>query len=228
MSESDTSASDTSKIPSRNPAGAVRHAALAVRRDLGGAVPHPGLRLRQLGAGRGALQGRGPRLPVFALRQPDRDDVRAAHGRVRGRGGGARAVDRHGRGDARDDGPGEGRRPYRGVEGDLRLLPLRDGGLPAALRRELDHRRRLQSRRMARGDAAEHQDLLPGNADQSRISKCSTSPGSPRSRMRRARRWWSTTCSRRRCGRARSSSAPTAWSIRPPSTSTARAAASAA
>ena len=155
------------QVPPRNPPGSVRHPALAVRRDVGGAVPHPGLRLRQFRAGGGPLQGRGPRLPVFALRQSDRDDVRAAHRRIRGRGSGARDRDRHGRGHARDDGPGQGRRPYRGVEGDLRLLPLRDGGLPAALRRHLDDRRRLRSRRLARGDAAEHQDLLPGDADQS-------------------------------------------------------------
>ena len=154
-------------IPPRNPPGAVRHPALAVRRDVGGAVPHPGLCLRQLGAGRGALQGRGPRLPVFALRQSDRDDVRAAHGRVRGRRSRARDRDRHGRRHARDDGPGQGRRSRRRVEGDLRLVPLRGRGLPAALRRHLDHRRRLRSRRVARRDAAEHQDLLPGNADQS-------------------------------------------------------------
>ena len=60
------------------------------------------------------------------------------------------------------------------------------------------------------------------------ISKCSTSRRSPRSRTTPARRWWSTMCSRRRCSSSRSSSAPTAWSIRRPSTSTARAAASAA
>ena len=64
--------------------------ALAVRRDVGGAVPHPGLRLRQFRAGRGPLQGRGPRLPVLALRQSDRRHVRAAHRRIRGRGSGAR------------------------------------------------------------------------------------------------------------------------------------------
>ena len=126
------------------------------------------------------------------------------------------------------DGPGARRRPRGGLEGDVRLMPLRDRGVPAALRRDLDHRRRHRSRRMARRDAAEHQDLLPGNADQPEPRSASTSPRSPRSRTRPARRWWSTTCSRRRCGRARWSSAPTAWSIRPPSTSTARAAASAA
>ena len=52
---------------------------------------------------------------------------------------------------------------------------------------------------VAQGGAAQHQDLLPGEPDQSRRSRCSTSRRSPRSRTRRARRWWSTTCSRRRC-----------------------------
>ena len=49
------------------------------------------------------------------------------------------------------------------------------------------------------GGAEEHQDVLPGKPDQSQRSRCSTSPRSPRSRTRPARRWWSTTCSRRRC-----------------------------
>ena len=155
------------QIPPRNPPGSCRHPALAVRRNVGGAVPHPGLRLRQFRAGRGALQGRGSRLPVFALRQSDRGHVRAAHGGVRGRGSRARDRDRHGRGHARADGPGQGRRSRRRVQGDVRLVPLRGRGLPAALRRHLDDRRRLRSRRVARRDAAEHQDLLPRDADQS-------------------------------------------------------------
>ena len=82
--------------------------------------------------------------------------------------------------------------------------------------------------RMARGDAARTPRPASWKRRPIRTSRCSTSPRSPRSRTRPARRWWSTTCSRRRCGKARWSSAPTAWSIRPPSTSTARAAASAA
>ena len=63
-----------------------------------------------------------------------------------------------------------------GVQGAVRLLPLRGRGLPAALRRDLDAGRRHRSRRMARGGAAEHQDLLPRKPDQSRRSRCSTSP----------------------------------------------------
>ena len=78
------SASATQEIPPRNPPRAWRNAALAVRRDLRGALPDPGLRLRQLAAGRAALQERGARLSVFALLQSDRHDVRAAHGALEG------------------------------------------------------------------------------------------------------------------------------------------------
>ena len=124
----------TAPLSSRNPAGAFRHPALAVRRDVRGAVPDPGLRLRQRRAVRGALQGRGSRLPLFALLQPDRRDVRAAHDRARRRRGRARDRDRHGRGDDRDPGAAEGRRPCGGGEGDVRLLPLRGRGSAAALR----------------------------------------------------------------------------------------------
>ena len=54
------------------------------------------------------------------------------------------------------------------VEGDVRLLPLRGRGLPAALRRHLDasSTASISTQWRARG-AAEHQDLLPRNADQS-------------------------------------------------------------
>ena len=62
---------------------------------------------------RGALQGRGAGLHLFALRQPDRRDVRGAHGRARRRRGRARHRDRHGGGDGRADGPAQGRRPRR-------------------------------------------------------------------------------------------------------------------
>ena len=55
-----------------------RDPALAVRRELRGALPDAGLRLRHRRAGRGALQGRGPGLHLFALRQPDGRHVRGA------------------------------------------------------------------------------------------------------------------------------------------------------
>jgi len=49
--------------------------------------------------------------------------------------------------------PGQGRRSRRRLEGDVRLLPLRRRGLPAALRRYFDAGRRLQSRRLAQRGA---------------------------------------------------------------------------
>ena len=218
-----------SSLPPRNPPGACRHAALAVRRDLRGAVPHPGLCLRQLRAGRAALQERGAGLPVFALRQSDRHDVRAAHGGVRRRGGRARDRDRHGGGDARAASASS--RPA------ITWSRRRRCSAPAATWSRTTCRATASPRRWStapistqwqNGGAAEHQDRSSSKARPIRRSKCSTSPRSPRSRTRPARRWWSTTCSRRRCSSARSSSAPTASSIRRPSTSTARAAASAA
>ena len=69
---------------------------------------------------------------------------------------------------------------------------------------------------------------LSSRARPTRRWKSSTSPRSRRSPTRTARRWWSTTCSRRRCCRSRCSSAPIASSIPRPSTSTGRAARSAA
>ena len=180
-----------------------RLAALAVRGDVRGAVPHAGLSLRHDGAGRGALQGRRPGLHLFALRQSDGRDVRAAHGAAGRRGGGARDRERHGRGDRLADGPGQGRRSCRRGQGAVRLVPLCRRGAAAALRRRLDAGRWSRSRRLARGDAAQHQDRIPRVADQSDARD-------HRHRRRRgdrarstARRWSSTMFSPRRCSSIR-------------------------
>ena len=154
-------------LPPRNPPGACRHAALAVRRDVGGAVPHPGLRLRQRRGMRGALLRQDPGLRLFALLQPDHGHVRAAHGRARRRRGRALDRDRHGGGHHRADGPGARRRSRRRRQGAVRLLPLGDRGMAAALRRRLDAGRRHRPRRLEERGAHEHQGVLPGNADQS-------------------------------------------------------------
>ena len=174
-------------LSSRNPAGAFRHPALAIRRDIGSAVPDPGVCLRHRRAMRGAVQGRGPRLSLFALFQSEHLDVRAAHDRARRRGGRARDRDRHGGGDDRDPRAAEGRRPRGGGEGDVRLLPLRGGGPAAALRHPVDAGRRPRSRAVEKGDAAEHQDAASWKARPIRRSTCSTFPRSPRSRIRPAR-----------------------------------------
>ena len=217
-----------SPLSPRNPAGACRHAALAIRRDLRGAVPDAGLCLRKLRAGRAPLQERGAGLPVLALRQSDGRDVRGAHGGVRRRRSRARDRDRHGGGDDRAARPGEGGRSCGRREGAVRLVPLRGGGFPAALRRHLDAGRRHRPASSGRTRCGRTPRPSSSRARPIRISRSSTSPRWRRSRMRPARRWWSTMCSRRRCSRTRSRSAPTASSIRRPSTSTARAAASAA
>ena len=199
-----------------------------IRRDLRGAVPHAGLRLRELRAGRAALQERGAGLPVLALRQPDGRDVRGAHGGVRGRRGRARDRDRHGGGDGRAARAGEGGRSCRRRQGAVRLLPLRGGGFPAALRRRLDAGRRHRPEAVEERGAAEHEDLLPRDPDQSQ-------PGDHRHRRGgEDRACGGRDAGGRQCVRdaavpaTRSRSARTASSIRRPSTSTARAAASAA
>ena len=126
------------------------------------------------------------------------------------------------------DGPVEGGRPCRRRQGAVRLVSLRRRGTAAALRRRLDAGRRRGSRRLARGDAPEHQDDVPGKPDQSDAGGHRHRRRSRESRTSTARRWSSTMCSRRRCCRSRSRSAPTASSIPRPSISTDRAARSAA
>ena len=74
-------------FPSRHRARAWRRDALAVRRNLRGDVPDAGLRLPERRGGRGPLQGRGPRLRLFPLRQSDRRHVRGAHVPAGGRRG---------------------------------------------------------------------------------------------------------------------------------------------
>ena len=136
--------------------------------------------------------------------------------------------ERHGGGDGGDDGPGAGRRPRGGGAGAVRLLPLGRRGPAAALRRRLHPRRRhATSTPGARRVRPETKAFLL-ESPPTRRWRSSTSPRSPRSPMRPARRSSSTTCSPRRSSRSRWRWAPTASSIRPPSTSTARADVSAA
>ena len=174
------------------------------------------------------FSGKNAGLRLFALFQPDHDHVRAAHGRARRRGSCARDRDRHGGGDHGADGPGARRRSCGRRQGAVRLLPLGDRGMAAALRRHLDAGRRHRSRCLEEGGAEEHQGVLYGNADQSDAGSLTTSRRSPISRTTPA------PTGGRQCFRhaavsaARWSSAPTASSIRRPSTSTDKAACSAA
>ncbi len=134
---------------------------------------------------RGALQGRGSRLHLFALFQPDHCDVRAPHDRARRRGSRARDRDRHGRGDHGDPGAAAGRRSRRRGEGAVRLLPLRRGGPAAALR----HRSPRWSTASISTSGSARCGRTPRAASWKarpiRRSTCSTSARSPRSRMRR-------------------------------------------
>ena len=116
---------------------------------------------------RGALQGRRPRLHLFALLQSQYLDVREPHVRARRRGSCARYRHGHGCGNDRDPRAAAFRRPRGGGESDVRLLPLRDRRPAAALRHHLDAGRRPRSRPVAKGDAAEHAHLLPRKPDQS-------------------------------------------------------------
>ena len=176
-----------------------------------------------------ALQGRGAGLPVFALRQPDGRDVRGAHGGVRGRRGRARDRDRHGGGDGRAARPAQGGRSCGRREGAVRLVPLCGGGFPAALRRRLDAGRRHRPRRSGRTRCGRTPRPSSSRARPIRTSRSSTSPRWRRSRMRRgATLVVDNVFATPLFQIAARSSAPTASSIRRPSTSTARAAASAA
>jgi O-succinylhomoserine sulfhydrylase len=96
----------------------------------------------ETGGVRGALQRHRSRLHLLALLEPDGRHVRGAHGGARRRRGGAGDGERHGGGDGLALGPAARRRSRRRGAGAVRLLPLRRRGAPAALRRRLDARRR--------------------------------------------------------------------------------------
>ena len=134
-----------------------------------------------------------------------------AHGL--GHGGGAPGADR----------PAARRRPRGGRQGAVRLLPLDPQQLGAAVRRRDHLRRRARYGGLESGGAAQHQGRSSSRARPIRCWRSPTSPRWRRSPARSAPRWSSTTSSPPRSSRSRCSWAPTSWSIRPPSTSTARA-----
>ena len=123
----------------------------------------------------------------------------------------------------------QGRRPHRRRARAVRLLPLRRRGRCArasaspprwSTAATLDAWRKR--------DAAQHQGVLLRDAGQPDARARRHRRRVARSRMKPARSSSSTTCSPRPCCSSRCSSAPTSSSIPRPSTSTARAAASAA
>ena len=183
----------------RDAAGARRHAALAVRRDVGGAVPHPELRLRQRRAGRGALQERGAGFIYSPLRQPDRRHVRGAHAAA-----GRRARPRAPRPPAWRPSPPRCCASSRPATTSWRRARC---SAPAAtwcedLLSALRHRLARWSTAATSTPGSRPCGPTPRRSSSrrrpTRRSTWSTSPPCPRSPTRPARWSWSTTCSPRR------------------------------
>src|SRR5262249_27829865 len=154
------------ELPPRNPAGPCRYSSITVRRDLGGVVSYPRLRLFDRRGLRGTFLRQNPGLRLFALLQPNHEHVRTAHGRVRRSRSCAFDSNRYGGGNHSADGAGEGRRSFGGREGVVRRLPLGDRGMAATLRRNLDIGQRHGSRRMGKGSSEKYQGILSGITDQ--------------------------------------------------------------
>ena len=142
------SASTSHNVPPRNPPRACRHLRSQFGETSEALFLTQGYVYDNSRAGRGALQGRGARLPVFALRQSDRRRCsssawrrsKAPRPRARPRPAWRRStLALMGQVRAGDH--------VVAVQGAVRLLPLRRRGLPAALRRHLDAGRRHRSRR---------------------------------------------------------------------------------
>ena len=167
-------------------------------------------------------------LPVHPLRQPHGRRLEAPPGCARRRRSLPRDRDRHGRGACRHAEPPEDRRPRGGLPRPVRLVPLDRVHAAAALRHHHRVRGRRGPGRLARALATPAAMVLLEIAVQPDARDRRHPRGQPTSRTPPAP--WSswTTCSPRRCCRSRSSSAPTSSSIPAPSTSTARAACSAA
>ena len=136
------------------------------RRDVGSDLPDAGLCLRHRRSRRGALQGRGARLHLFALRQPDRRHVREAHVRAGRRGGCPRHGVGHGGRHGGDPVQPQGRRPHRCGARAVRLLPLGDRDAGAEIRHRGDAGRRHRHRELGKGGPPEHQAVLPRKPDQ--------------------------------------------------------------
>ena len=154
------------RLAPRHQAGARRHPALALRRDLRGHLHDLGLCLWLGGGGRSGLRQQEAALHLFALQQSHRADVRGSHGPARGRRGGARHGDGHGRGLRLARLSAARRRPRRRLRRALRLLPICAGRDPAALRGGDRLRRRPRSRAMAQCPVAQDPGGLRGDAVQ--------------------------------------------------------------
>ena len=214
----------------RHPARARRHRTQRLRRDRRGAVPHLRLRLRQRRAGRGDV--RRHRSSTTSIPASPTRPWRCWKQRLallEGRGGVPRHRDRHGRGARRDADASEA--PATGwwrLARAVRLLPLDRLDPAAALRDRGRVRRWRRPRPVARGAAPADAARAAGNPVQPDAGDRRPAGGLRHWRTTPARSWWWTTCSPRRCCSSRCDSAPMSWCIPAPSTSTARAACSAA
>ena len=163
----------------RHARGARGPAAERLGRELGGALPHQQLRPARRGDRGGALRQRGRSVHLFALHQPDGDDVRAAPRRARGHRGVHRDVERHERDPAARHGPAEGRRPCRLLAERVRLD---DHAVRPRVRevRRRDHRSfRRPTWRVARRDASRTRSCCSPSRRPIRSPRSATSARSP-------------------------------------------------
>ena len=218
------------RIPSRDPPGSVGHPALAIQRDLGSAVSHAGL--SSTTTLRRPKPASRARFRAFNIRaSPIRPCAcsRPAWPMFEGAEDAPRDRDRHGGGDAGADGPGQGRRPRRRrrarCSARASMWSRNCCRASASTSTLVDGTDLDQWKKAVRPNTKTFFMETPANPTLEVIDIAAVAEHRACGRRASSR---STMCSRRRSGRARSSSAPIAWSIRPPSISTARAAASAA
>jgi hypothetical protein len=182
-----------------------------VQRARRGAVPHLELRLRQCRPGGGPLLGRGGRLRLWPLLQPDRQHAAGAPGGARRR----RGLHRHGLGMAAIlstvMATHEGGRAHRHLPGHFRRHPAAVRRHPVEVRHR-DHLRRFDRSSAFRARSPRDQAGLHRDAVEPAHRGVRHRRAGRRSPMPAARCWrWTTASARRRCS-ARSISAPI-WSI---------------
>ena len=148
----------------RDAGGARGHPPQPVQRARRGTLPHLELRVRQRGAGRGALRRRRRRHGVFALHQSHGAVAAGAACRARGRG----VLCRHRIGHVGDTRlrarPAARRRSHRGIARSVRRNRAAVQQLAAALRHRDDIRSRHATFGVVAGIAAQHTHAVPRDA----------------------------------------------------------------
>ena len=186
--------------PPGDAAGARGHAALAVRRDLRGAVPHPGLRLRR--ARNSARRASRARTPASSIRaSPTRRSRCSSSAWPCSRAPRPpRHGDRHGGGHGGLARAAQGRRSRRRGARAVRLVPLR---LEELLPRFGVASTLVDGRicAVARAPCGPHQDGVPGDPSNPTLELVDIAAVADIAHAAGARSW-STTCSRRRSAEA--------------------------